>query len=157
MFEHQKIARECQIRDSIVIGNGQMIRLAPGPLAVVDEVHASRLVLDGNEILPVDGAVVKERKRLLFNGSVVATVVVDRKGRLRADPRITLQGLVEADGAEDLYDAAVEAVESALERLPPGAREDDISIEEAAVRALRKIVQQLRGKKPATAVHVVRV
>jgi mRNA degradation ribonuclease J1/J2 len=53
--------------------------------------------------------------------------------------------------AEDL----VEAVRGAVARVPDKAPEDQIA--EAARRAVRKLVNQRLGKKPAAEIHVVRV
>jgi ribonuclease J len=157
MYEHEKLGQSMQIPETVVALNGQMARLAPGRSEIVDEVPSGRLVLDGTRLVALDGAVIKERKRMLYNGSAVATVVLDRKGRLVADPQLALHGLAEAGDERELEDAIVGAIEAALARLSSGQRNDDGAVEEATYRAIRRTVLDTRGKKPATAVHVVRV
>ena len=44
--EHVKLAQALQVPEAIAPNNGDMIRLAPGPLALIDEVPAGRLYLD---------------------------------------------------------------------------------------------------------------
>jgi ribonuclease J len=116
-----------------------------------------RLVLDGTQLVALDGAVIKERKRMLYNGSAVATVVLDRKGKLVADPRLALHGLAEEGDERELEDALIEAIEGALAKLSGQQRGDDGAVEEAAYRAIRRTLMDTKGKKPTTAVHVVRV
>ncbi len=157
LVEHQKLAHECQIGRTAIAVNGQMLRLAPGPLAIVDEVHSGRLVLDGTSLVALDGAVIKERRRMLYNGAAVATLVVDRKGRLAAEPRISLHGLAEEGDEQDLHAAVSEAIEQAIAKINGADRSDDGAIEEAAYRAVRRALMNERGKKPQTAIHVVRV
>ena len=134
-----------------------MAGLAPGRPEIVDDVPSGRLVLDGTQLVSIDGAVLKERRRMLYNGSAVATVVIDRKGRLVADPQVALQGLAEEGDESQLASAVLDAIEEALARLSGGQRNDDNAIEDAAYRAIRRTVMDTKGKKPATAVHVVRI
>jgi len=46
-----------------------------------------RIASDGKSLLPIGGAVLQQRRRLAGDGSVVATLVVDRPGWLAAPPR----------------------------------------------------------------------
>jgi ribonuclease J len=157
MMEHEKLGQSLQIPNTIVATNGHMVRLAPGRPEIGDKVPFGRLVLDGTQLVALDGAVIKERKRMLYNGSAVATVVLDRKGRLVADPRLALQGLAEEGDERELEDALAEAIEDALAKLSGQQRNDDGAVEEAAYRAIRRTLMDAKGKKPATAVHVVRI
>jgi ribonuclease J len=156
LFEHQRLAQSCQIADTLIATNGKMVRLAPGRPVIVDEVPSGRLALDGPSLLALDGPVLKERRRMLYNGAVAATIVVDRKGRIVADPQISLHGLADESDVNDLIDTMQAAVEESLDRLGSG-RSDDGAIEEAAYRAIRRVVNDARGKKPNTTVHVVRI
>ena len=91
---------ECQVQQPLVIENGDMVRLAPASgAAIVDEVPVGRMASDGKSLLPIGGDALKDRRRVTLNGSAVATLVVDRRGRLAAPPAISLIGLVEASAA----------------------------------------------------------
>ena len=84
----------------LIIENGDMVRLGSGSAQIVDEVPVGRLASDGKTLLPLDGIALKDRRRVVFNGSAVATLVLDRQGRLAAPPAITVIGLVEPEAAE---------------------------------------------------------
>ena len=157
MMEHEKLGQSLQIPNTIVATNGQMVRLAPGRPEIVDEVPYGRLALDGAQLVALDGAVIKERKRMLYNGSAVATVVLDRKGKLVADPQLALHGLAEEGDERELEDKLIDAIEAALGKLSGQQRGDDGTVEEAAYRAIRRTLLDTKGKKPTTAVHIVRV
>ena len=157
MMEHAKLGQSMQIPDTVVATNGQMLRLSPGRPEIVDEVPYGRLAVDGTQLVALDGAVIKERKRMLYNGAAVATVVLDRKGKLMADPQLALHGLAEEGDERALEDSLIEAIEAALAKLSGQQRGDDDAVEEAAYRAIRRTLMDAKGKKPTTAVHVVRV
>jgi len=156
MRAHAQLARDCQVPFALVPENGQLIRLdGPDGPTVVDHVQAGRWAVDGDRLLPMDGAIVRGRAKLLWNGAVVATVVVDRRGRLMSDPRISAPGLIDPDAPDDLADDLVEAVRGAVSRCPDKAGDDVLA--EAARRAVRKLVNSRRGKKPLAEIHVVRL
>ncbi len=157
LVEHARFATQCQVPRSLVVGNGDVIRLGPGEPAIIDKVHAGRLGLDGNRLVPLDGVVARERSRMVANGSAVATLVLDRGGDLLAAPQVTLHGLLDpaADGglARRFGDILAEAVAG----LPAGARRDDGAVRDAARQALRRAANAELGHKPVTDIHVVRV
>jgi ribonuclease J len=154
---HAALARECQVQQAIEPRNGQIIRLAPGPAEVVGSVAHGRLALDGSVVRPIDSPVLRDRHRLMYNGSAVATVVVDGKGRLAAPPRISARGLLDPEQEQAELAELAAAVQAAVQALKGDERKDDAAIAEAARRAVRRTLQALRGHKPLTDVHVVRV
>ena len=155
MVEHAALARHCQVPETVVAPNGSLVRLAPGPAAVIDHVPSGRLARDGDGVVPLDGAPLRERRKLLWNGAAAATLVIDRKGRAVAAPRVSLRGIDDADG--DLSGAIVAGLSEMLADLSGSERSDDARIEEAARQAVRRVVRAHLGKKPLTDVHIVRI
>ena len=154
---HAEIAKQCQVPQQIVGHNGAVIRLAPGEAAIVGEVPSGRLVYDGRRLLSRDSPVLKGRQKLMYNGAVAVTLVLDERGALDGEPEISTVGLYEPD-EEDADVAELEAaVEDAIRRLGKRERRDDAAVEEAASQAVRRTVNRLLGKKPMTMVHVIRL
>ena len=102
-------------------------------------------------------SVMRSRHRIQRNGAAVATLVVDREGRLQAEPQLSVPGLLDAEGDDAVTSTAIEAIRSAIEALPKTARLQDDSLREAARIAVRRTLHTLRGKKPPTEVHLVRI
>jgi ribonuclease J len=155
LMAHAKLAEEQGAKHALVTHNGQVVKLAPGAPGVIGEVSTGRLVVDGKSLLPLRGEALKSRQRMVWNGTAVATVVVDRNGKLKAPPKVTVQGLAEdaSAAAEDLR----ECVEEALEELPLADRRDDEALGEAVRVAIRRALKAWHGKRPVTDVHVVRI
>lgn len=155
MVEHAALARACQVPETIVAPNGTLVRLAPGPAEIIDHVPAGRLARDGDGLVPLDGNSLRERRKLLWNGSAAATLVIDGKGRAVAPPKVSLRGIEDEDGALAL--AIVAGLSEMMADLNPSERKDDGRIEEAARQAVRRVVRAHLGKKPLTDVHIVRI
>ena len=157
LIAHAELAGECQVQQPLVIQNGDMVRLAASGASIVDEVPVGRLASDGKGLLPLDGTALKDRRRVTFNGSAVATLVLDRRGEPLAPPTISTIGLVEPAAAEAAAPALRSAVERALDELPASLRRDDEAVRDAARRALRRILNERFGKRPLVEIHLVRI
>jgi ribonuclease J len=158
LVEHLAFARENGIPDAVMAENGSVIRLHPGPAEIVDEVVSGRLAIDGKRLIPVDGDVLRARRRMGFGGIAVATVVLDRKGRLHEDPQLSVPGLI--DGADidmELKKLAVTAIADAVEDLSSRARENDEEVSGASTRAIRRVFRDETGRRPLADIHVVRL
>jgi ribonuclease J len=154
---HARLAESCQVSQALVIENGDIVRLAPGPAAVVDQAPTGRLGLDGKTLIPLDGTVMRARHRAVWSGAAVATLVLDKAGKLKADPQVTVQGLLDPELDAAHLDDVAAAVRSAVTALSGDDRGDDAAVKEAARLAVRRALHASHGKKPVTDVHVVRV
>ncbi len=161
LIEHAAYARGLGVEESFVVTNGHALKLAPGEPGIVGEVPAGRLGLDGERLVPMDTPMLDERRRLTFAGMVFVTVILDRKGRLAADPVVSLQGLAaeEADEAE-IRDAVADEVAEALSGARRGKGRHRLGEDETAERArlaARRAVRRLTGKRPVCEVHLARL
>jgi ribonuclease J len=154
---HAELARACQVPEAIVAENGALIRLAPGRAEILEKVQAGRLVLDGNRLISANSPTLRGRQKIAYNGSAVVSLVMDGAGSLLAEPRATVQGLLDPENDRDVLDAALESVEDELDRLPRRARADDARVRETARVALRRSLFRSVGKKPVTEVHLIRL
>jgi len=152
---HAELARTCQVYDALVIENGDMIRLGGGEAAIVDEVPVGRVAQDGKSLVPLSGTILQQRRRAGRDGSVVASLVVDRRGWLAAPPQITMIGLAESNEAP----ATVlrDALADAMEGLPAPMRHDDDAVRDTARRVLRRALNERFGKRPLIEIQLVRL
>lgn len=157
LHEQADLAADCQIPQTAIVENGMALRLGPGRPEIVDYVTSGRLALDGTRLVPVDGNVIRSRRRLNFAGSAVATVVIDRRGHLVAEPQVSIQGLIDREEDGDISDYALDAIHDAMDRLSKSDRRDDAAVSEAVRIAVRRSLRGTTGKRPITDVHVVRV
>ena len=157
LMAQARLAEQCQVPQSLVTRNGEVVRLAPGPAAVIGEVPTGRLVVDGKRLLPVGGEALRSRQKMTFNGAALATIVVDRDGRLQAPPQVTVHGLGGEEEDAALTAELLQRVTQAIEGLDTRARRDDAALREAARLAVRRSLRAWHGKKPVTEVHLVRI
>ena len=154
MQEHGALARECGAIP-FLIEDGDVLRLSGNRPEVIEGVPTGRLAIDGDRLLPLDGAVIAARRRMLFNGMVVASIAVDAQGRLLGDPQISAPGLFEVGDAEPALIAA--EFRRTMAELPAALKREDDQLREAARSALRKAVSKRLRKRPMVEVHLLRL
>ena len=151
---HAALAQELGITP-ILVEDGDILSLAPGRPEVVDSAPVGRLVVDGNRLVPLQGSVMGARRRMLFNGVVIASLAVDEAGRLRGSPRLSAPGLFDPEDPET--DRILRDFADSIADLPSNLRRDDESLIEAAKSALRKALGRRLQKRPLVDVHLLRV
>jgi ribonuclease J len=135
-----------------------VVRLAPGPAQVIDEIPAGRLYRDGNLLIDAESRTVAERRKLGFAGVVSVAVAVSGRGDLVGDPWIEMTGLpVAASADKTMQEIVADAVEDALTNLPKGRRRDPGALEQAIERSVRGSVNAVWGKKPLCHVMIIQV
>lgn len=152
MAEQARLALASGIRHAPVQSNGDLLRLAPGAPEIIGKQDTGRLVLDGDVILPADGATINERRKLGLHGQISVAVAIDRKGKMIGKPTLRTQGVpVEEDKAAFLAEASNDAAAV----IPKGSLEDD-AVRERVRLAVRRTATRWTGKKPIVDVLLIR-
>ena len=157
--EHVKLAQSLQVPETIAPNNGDLIRLAPGPVTLIDEVPSGRLYVDGSVIIETDDEAIRDRKRLAAEGAVNIALAISAKNAIMAGPNVSVRGLNMTD--EEDMELALEELErtaqAAFAKLSHADRDDDDAIEGALMRAVRKSAERLWRKRPLIDVTVLRL
>lgn len=155
--EHARFALSLQVPQAVSVANGDVLELGPGKPRVIGQVPAGRLAYDGEaDLVAPDGELIRRRRRLMFNGVIVATIVLDEAGRLAAEPSVSPVGV--ADEEDDGFDDDMaDAIARAVEGMPVRMRSDDAKLVEAARKAIRAEVRQRVERRPHVEVNIVRI
>lgn len=154
MEEHARLALANGVKRAMVPVNGSAIRLAPDGPVLVSHEKAGRLVLDGDIILPSDGATIVERRRLSANGLIAVSMVVGRNGLPAATPAVSAHGVPVEEDKPEFLAACADAATRAAAKADPKRSE---AYAEAVRMAVRRVAREWTGKKPVTDVQVIRL
>nr|WP_208411787.1 ribonuclease J [Sphingomonas naasensis] len=150
MHEQARFALAQGVPQAINQVNGDIWRLAPGKPQQIGHAPAGRLVLDGDVILPADGATITERRRLALYGQISVAVAI-HGSRLKGAPQIRVQGVPVEEDRDAFLEEAAEAAAEAV-------RKDGRNLEalrESLRLAVRRVAVRFTGKKPVVDVLIV--
>ncbi len=158
LAENAALARSLGIGEVVICGNGDVVRLVPGPAEVIDEIPAGRLYRDGNLMVEEAARTVPDRKRLGFAGIVSVALALTGKGVIEGEPLIKLAGLPEfAAPGRAMAEVVEDAIDDALDSLPKSRRRDPDAVTQAVERSVRGAVNAIWGKKPLCHVLVLQI
>ncbi|MFN3537741.1 MAG: MBL fold metallo-hydrolase, partial [Brevundimonas sp.] len=131
----------------------------PGSAAIIDEVPSGRLYVDGGMLVTEAGEAIRERRHAAGNGVLVVSFVLDKGGRIVSDIDVRGIGLPGDEGTPlgDALDGLAERVEDVVRGLKGEALQDELVVEQAVARALKKASQQIWDRRPIVETIVLRL
>ncbi len=157
LHEHLAFARELGVPQAIEVRNGDVLRLAPAPAAVIDEVPTGRLVLENDGLIAAGDDLFRTRRRLMAHGTVLVGLVLDGYGTLLAAPQLSTFGAVDLEREPGLKETVQTAIEDAVEELDDNAALDDEQIRTAVRVAVRRAFKLVREKRPIIEIQITRL
>ena len=149
MAANAELARQAGVPQVMVVRNGDIVRLAPGGGAVIDEAPVGKLYRDGRLLVESTEGPVRDRRKLAQVGIAVVSLVMDTKGQIAADPDVVLDGIPETDvEGQDMLDLVLDAIDNTLKQMPPKRRLDQDKVEDMVRKAVRGTIDNAWGKRP---------
>ena len=155
IVEHKKWALRWGASAAVVLEEGDILELNDGTPEILGEVPVGVLAVDGKRIVSLRADVIRQRRKMMEDGTVVATVLVDKEGFVFSEPQISSFGLLEesSDDKEDL----TEAIKNNVAALSDEHRQREDLIKEAVRRTLRQFIREKYGKKPVIEIHLFQI
>ena len=157
MKEHVAFAKEMQIQRTLLIENGDVIKLLPGKEPkVIDKAPTGRLYLDGNLGVEADSQSIKERKNISINGYLEITLVVTNNGKIKK-PIISLKGVPENNEIENSIFDMEDEIFNICRTFSVESKNQEKNLIETIKQNCRRIVKDKTGKKPFTNINIARI
>jgi ribonuclease J len=151
MMEQARFGLSRGIPKALVQSDGDIVRLAPGKPEKLGHAPVGRLMLDGDVILPADGATMNERRRVASYGLMSVAVAIDGDYRLVGVPRIGLQGIPVEEDRDTFLDEAIDAAADVVRK----HRGDLAVLRESLRLGVRRVATRWTGKKPVVDVLLI--
>ena len=157
MKEHVSFAKEMLIPKTLLIENGDVIKLLPGKEPqIVDKAPSGRLYLDGNLGVDADSQSIKDRKNLSLNGYLEITLIVSNNGKVKK-PIISFKGIPENREVETIIFDMEDEILNICRTFSLESKNQEKNLIETIKQNCRKIVREKTGKKPFTNINIARI
>ena len=163
LMAHAELAESCQVHQTLIPDNGTVIRLADGTgqnavdASIIDNVKTGALTHEKGQLIEIQSDMMRARRRMLWNGAVTASVVLNRDGALCAVPAVSQTGISDAEAATDYIAAASIAIEDAVTAMGRRDRREDKAVEDITGQTLRRVARSMFGLRPIVHVHILRL
>jgi ribonuclease J len=157
MQEHVSFAKEMQIPKTLLIENGDIIKLLPGDTPqIIDKAPSGRVYLDGSINVETDSQSIKDRKNLSINGYLEITLLIPNNGKIKK-PIISYRGIPENQNNEPFIFDMEDEIFNICKTFSLESKNQQKNLIETIKQNCRKIVREKTGKKPFTNINIVRI
>jgi ribonuclease J len=157
LHEHIAVAKRLGVEQAVDVRNGDLVRLAPGPAEVVEQVPVGRLVRENDALIAASDELFRARRRLMAHGTITVGLVLDPYGSLLASPQLSAVGAVELGQGGPAAETVVGEIEDAVEDLDDDDALDDERIRDTVRVAVRRALKLVRDKRPIIEVQITRL
>jgi ribonuclease J len=157
MQEHVSFAKEMQIPKTLLIENGDIIKLLPGDgPKIIDKAPTGRVYLDGSINVETDSQSIKDRKNLSVNGYLEITLLVSNNGKIKK-PIISYRGIPENQNNEPFIFDMEDEIFNICKTFSLESKNQQKNLIETIKQNCRRIVREKTGKKPFTNINIARI
>ena len=154
---HKEVALEAGIPKVVVAYNGDVVRLAPGDVAIEERLASDeygRLSLEGMRTVPMDSPIVQSRVRAISDGWAVIFLTLDSQGNFLSSPVIETVGLLSFRDDRRLIRDLSSRIEERIQKLNSGERSSEPALQKAVKQVAYRFFGTLTaGRRPMVVVH----
>ncbi len=158
MAEHVSFAKEMQVPKSLLIENGDIIKILPGKTPeIIDKAPSGKVYLDGSISVETDSKSIKDRKNLSLNGYLEITLIISNNGNIKK-PVVSYKGIPEKNNEENavIFDIEDEIM-NICRTFSMNNKKQQQNLIETLKQNCRRIVKEKTGKKPFTNINIARI
>ena len=157
MQEHVSFAKEMKVPKTLLIENGDIIKLLPGDAPkIIDKAPSGRVYLDGSINVEPDSQSIKDRKNLSANGCLEITLLVSNSGKIKK-PIISFKGIPENQDKEPFIFDMEDEIFNICRTFSFENKNQQRNLIETIKQNCRRIVREKTGKKPFTNINIARI
>ncbi len=157
MAEHVSFAKEMQVPKTLLIENGDIIKILPGTQPeIIDKAPSGKVYLDGHINVETDSKSIKDRKNLSANGYLEITLILSNNGSLKK-PIISYKGIPEKNEDNTFIFDIEDEIMNICRTFSMDNKKQQQNLIETLKQNCRRIVREKTGKKPFTNINIARV
>ncbi len=157
MKEHVAFAKEMQVPKTLLIENGDIIKMLPGDKPeIIDKAPTGRLYLDGYLGVEADSQSIKDRKNLSMNGYLEITLILSNNGKIKK-PIISCKGIPESNDVEKFIFDVEDEIFNICRTFSLESKNQEKNLIETIKQNCRRIIKDKTGKKPFTNINIARI
>lgn len=174
---HCALAKEMGVEKVVAVENGSVVRLSKTNSEIVGFVQTGYFGVDGRQLVPINGEIVKTRRKLEYSGIIIVNAVINSEdGNIIGSPVILAPGAYDFKNDPDSLDAIKREVnfkiKTSLKEVGIGKKglkdklfskkkkknanlsKVEAILEKTVKTYISKVVNELIGKKPLVEVII---
>ena len=152
-----EIAKSCKVKKILIPKNGDMFQFIDDNPTFIDRIEMDTKVFDGEKVVSLKDEKFSIRKQALWNGVLMASIVLDNRGNLISVPILTELGISKTEKMKNALLEISLKIEDYIEGLNETDSLDDDNLKEILKKIILKEVRILFSIRPVVNIHINRV
>ena len=152
-----EIAKSCKIKTILIPKNGDIFEFINDNPSYVKRIEMDTKVFDGEKVISLKDEKFSIRKQALWNGMLMASIVLDNKGNLISVPILTELGISKTEKMKNALLEISLKIEDYIEGLNETETLDDDNLKETLKKIILKEIRILFSIRPLVNIHINRV
>ena len=157
MAEHVSFAKEMQVPKTLLIENGDIIKILPGiNPKLLTRLRQEKFILTEALTSKPTLRSIKDRKNLSVNGYLEITLIVSNNGNVKK-PIISYKGIPEKNEDDTFIFDMEDEIMNICKTFSMDNKKQQQNLIETLKQNCRRIVKEKTGKKPFTNINIARI
>ena len=150
-----EIARKCGVKKGLILKNGLLLKVAPGEPKVLGSIASGRLMLDGKRIIPINEEAIKNRKKMLYNGTILISLLMNKTNKLISKPVISSKGFFNNENIKIYEKNLLSNINPFIKELGNKNFIDDL-LKEKIKSFTHRFFRKALDMKPVVQIHIIK-
>ena len=154
---HGMIAKNCNVNFCLEPVNGSIIKISHNSPEILGNIETGAVIPDGTQLIDKDSIIFSQRRKMLWNGSVSASVIIDESGDVVSPIQLFQNGLTEGDSEREWFSETLEEIEESIFSLNNSKKLDDSVIKDSIRKSIKYVTKTFFSRDPIINIHVIRI
>ena len=150
-----EVARKCGVKKGLVLKNGLLLKVAPGDPKVLGSVATGRLMLDGKRIIPINDEAIKNRKKMLYNGTILISLLMNKNNKIISKPLVSSTGFFNDENIKIFEKSLINNIHIFLNEIK-NKRMTEIILKEKITSYTQRFFRKNLDMKPVLQIHIMK-
>ena len=151
-----EIAKKCGIKTGLILKNGLLLKIAPGEPKVIGAIPSGRLMLDGKKIIPINEEAIKNRKKMLYNGTILISLALNKGNKIISKPLISSKGFFNNENIKNFEKNLTSNIYNFIKEFK-NKRFTEILLKEKIKSFSQKFFRKALDMRPIIQIHIIRI
>jgi ribonuclease J len=151
-----EIARRCGVKKGLILKNGLLLRVAPGEPKLLGSIPSGRLMLDGKKIIPINEDAIKSRKKMLYNGTILISLIINKNNKIISKPVISSKGFFNDENIKNFGKSLTDNINNFVNEFKNKQFVETL-LKEKIKSFSQKFFRKALDMKPIIQIHVIRI
>ena len=151
------IARECKVKNIYIPKNGDVIEFQNDSPKCINNIEMDTKVFDGENVVSLKDEKYSIRKQALWNGIIMASVVLNNKGELITVPQLSEMGISKTNKMNNTLLEISLKIEDSIENLNNTKSIDDEDLSDILKKIIQKEIKLAFSIRPIVNIHINRI